>query len=175
MFTSELLASEYNPYYHNYILALGEVDLMEELENGTKDFLSLMDNVPDEKLGFSYAPGKWTLAESLVHMIDTERVFQYRALRFARNDTTNLPGFDQDAYVPNSNAGARSKSDIVEDYKAVRRSTLTLFKSFTPDMFLRKGVASGSQMSVRALGFIICGHQAHHLGIAKERYLNLNQ
>ncbi|WP_127020253.1 DinB family protein [Flagellimonas beolgyonensis] len=171
MFTSELPTSEYNPYYHTYILALGEVELMAELENGKKKFFALMESFPEEKLGHAYAEGKWTLAESLVHMLDTERVFQYRALRFARNDKTDLPGFDQDAYVPNSNAANRTKADILEEYKAVRESTLTLFRSFSDEVLERRGVASGSQMSVRALGYIICGHQAHHVKIARERYL----
>ncbi|MCB0374110.1 MAG: DinB family protein [Muricauda sp.] len=172
MLISELSTSEYNPFYHTYIQALGEVDLMQELEGGKKDFLLVLEGIPSERLSYAYAEGKWTLVESLVHMLDTERVFQYRALRFARNDTTNLPGFDQDTYVPNSNASSRTLQDLMEEYKAVRASTICLYRSFGEEMLLRKGVASGSQMSVRAMGFIICGHQAHHIRIIKERYLS---
>lgn len=169
---SELSLSEYNPFYHTYIQALGEVSLMEELENGKSILLSLMDNISEDKLSFAYGAGKWTLAEVLLHIVDTERIFQYRALRFARNDTTNLPGFDQDAFVPYSNASGRTIKDLAEEYEAVRDATLTLFKSFDDEALKRKGVASGSPMSVRALGFIISGHQAHHLRIIRERYLD---
>lgn len=172
MLISEISPSEYNPFYHTYIQALGPVDLMQELEGGKKDFLMVLEGMPTEKLSYAYAKGKWTLAEALVHMLDTERVFQYRALRFARNDSTNLPGFDQDMYVPNSNASSRTLNDLVEEYKAIRASTISLYSSFDDEMLLRKGVASGSQMSVRAMGFIICGHQAHHIKIIKERYLS---
>ena len=172
MLISEISPSEYNPFYHTYIQALGPVDLMQELEGGKKDFLMVLEGMPTEKLSYAYAKGKWTLAEALVHMLDTERVFQYRALRFARNDSTNLPGFDQDMYVPNSNASSRTLNDLVEEYKAIRASTISLYSSFDDEMLLWKGVASGSQMSVRAMGFIICGHQAHHIKIIKERYLS---
>lgn len=171
MLLSGLSASEYNSYYHTYIKALGEVSLMDGLINGKKEFLSLLEKIPEGKLSFAYAEGKWTLAEAIVHIMDTERVFQYRALRFARNDKTDLPGFDQDGFVPYSNAAMRTMQDMVEEYKAVRDSTLTLFKSFDVEALKRKGVASGSPMSVRAMGFIISGHQAHHVRIIRERYL----
>ena len=171
MLVSDLSISEYNPFYQTYINALGNVDLMNELRQGKKDFLSLVQHLPDDKLRFAYAEGKWSLAEALVHMIDTERIFQYRALRFARNDKTDLPGFEQDDYVPNSNARSRTKNDLMEEYTAVRDSTITLFKSFDQDMLKRVGKANGFPMSVGALGFIINGHQAHHIRIINERYL----
>tara|TARA_R110002012_G_scaffold30859_1_gene93248 strand:- start:4135 stop:4653 length:519 start_codon:yes stop_codon:yes gene_type:complete len=171
MVLSELPASEYNPFYQTYVMALGEVELIEELKRGKSIFLSLFEEIPEEKLNYAYAEGKWSLAEALVHMIDTERIFQYRALCIARNDKTPLPGFDQDTYVPYSNADNRSKSDLIEEYKAVRDSTISLFDSFDEEAIKRIGVASGSKMSVRALGFIICGHQAHHVRILRERYL----
>lgn len=171
MKTSDLSASEYNPFYHNYILSAGDNTLLSELERGKDELISFIENVPDEKLGYAYADGKWTLAELLVHVLDAERVFQYRALRFARNDETALAGFDQDIYVPQSNAGKRTKKDILEEYKTVRESTLSLFRSFSDEVLKRVGVASGSEMSTGAMGFVICGHQAHHLRIIKERYL----
>jgi len=171
MVLSELPSSEYNPFYQTYVMALGEVELIEELKRGKSTFLSLFEEIPEEKLNYAYAEGKWSLAEALVHMIDTERIFQYRALCIARNDKTPLPGFDQDTYVPYSNADNRSKSDLIEEYKAVRDSTISLFDSFDEEAIKRIGVASGSKMSVRALGFIICGHQAHHVRILRERYL----
>ncbi|WP_375324403.1 DinB family protein [Flagellimonas sp. GZD32] len=173
MLRSELPTSEYNNFYHTYILALGDIELLSGLKKGKEDFLSLLDQIPENKLGFAYAEGKWTLAEAIVHIIDTERVFQYRALRFARNDKTDLPGFDQDIYVPNSNASSRSLESLRNEYEAVRDSTLALFSSLGETALLRVGVASGSRMSVRALGFIISGHQAHHARILKERYLQM--
>jgi uncharacterized damage-inducible protein DinB len=144
---------------------------MEELHHGKQLFLSLLDETPKEKLEYAYAEGKWTLAEVLLHIIDAERVFQYRALRFARNDKTPLPGFDQDVYVPHSNASKRTIEDIKEEYMAVRQSTILLFNSFDDEALQRLGVSSGSPLSVRATGFIISGHQAHHLKIIRERYL----
>lgn len=171
MFLSELPSSEYNPFYHTYIMALGEVSLMDALLTGKEELLSLLEKIPESKLSFAYAEGKWTLAEVLVHIIDTERIFQYRALRFARNDKVDLPGFDQDLFVPYSNANGRTVEDLMAEYKAVRDSTITLFKPFDEGTLKRKGIASGSPMSVRAMGFIISGHQAHHLRIIRERYL----
>lgn len=172
MLNSELTVSEYNPYYQPYMDVLGEeVKLMDQLIDGKDIFISFLRDIPSEKLNFSYADGKWTLSEILMHLIDAERVFQYRALRFARKDSTPLPGFDQDIYVPESNANQRSKDAIVSEYAAVRESSINLFKSFSDDELKRLGSASGSDMSVRALGFVICGHQAHHLKIIRERYL----
>jgi len=172
MLVSELPSSEYNPFYQTYVMALGNVDLLEELKTGKSNFLSLFEKIFEEKLGFAYEEGKWTLAEAIVHTIDTERIFQYRALCIARNDKTPFPGFDQDAYVPYSNASNRTRKDLIEEYKAVRDSTISLFNSFDEESIKRIGTASGSKMSVRALGFIISGHQAHHIRIIEERYLS---
>ena len=171
MLLSELPTSEYNPFYHTYVMALGNVDLLDELRNGKQVLLSLLEEIPEEKLTYAYAEGKWTLAEALVHMLDTERIFQYRALCIARNDKSEFPGFDQDAYVPVSNANNRSKKDLINEYVAVRDSSITLFASLDEEALKRVGVASGSKMSVRALGFITSGHQAHHVRILRERYL----
>mgnify|MGYP001103818199 CR=1 FL=1 len=171
MVLSELSSSEYNPFYQTYVMALGNVELVEELNRGKDTLLSLFEEIPEEKLNYAYAEGKWSLAEVLVHMIDTERIFQYRALCIARNDKTPLPGFDQDTYVPFSNAANRTKIDLMEEFKAVRDSTISLFKSFDEEAIKRVGVASGSKMSVRALGFITSGHQEHHVKILRERYL----
>lgn len=171
MLISELPISEYNPFYHTYILALGDVNLLEELENGKQAFVSLMKDIDDSTLNYAYADGKWTLAEVLMHIIDAERVFQYRALRFSRNDRTPLPGFDQNVFVSGSNASKKLKEEIIQEYETVRNATLDLFKSFSSDVLKRVGIASDSEMSVRAMGFIISGHQAHHLNIIRKRYL----
>ncbi|MCR9227166.1 MAG: DinB family protein [Flavobacteriaceae bacterium] len=172
MVLSELPSSEYNPFYQTYIMALGNVELLEELTNGKEILLSVFEEIPEDRLNYAYAEGKWSLAEALVHMIDTERIFQYRALCIARNDKTPLPGFDQDTYVPFSNATKRSKIDLIREYNTVREATISLFTSFDEEALVRLGTTSGSKISVRALGFIICGHQAHHVRIIRERYLD---
>lgn len=171
MKTSELKSHEYNPYYRPYIEALGEVDLMKTLKKQIKNYPQFLSSIPEDKLTYSYAKGKWTVAEVLLHVLDTERVFQYRALRFARKDGTPLSGFDQDLYVPNSGANHRSLDSIIKEYKAIRESTIALYESFEEGILKRKGVASNSEVSIGALGFIICGHQCHHRNILRDRYL----
>ncbi|MBT8203858.1 MAG: DinB family protein [Eudoraea sp.] len=171
MRTSELHTNEYHEFYKPYIMALGDVDLMEMLQKQFVNFPQFLGSIPQEKLHYAYAEGKWTVAQVLVHILDAERVFQYRALRFARNDATPLPGFDQDAYVPYSGADQVSKEALVQQYQAIRQSTITLFSSFDKEALKRVGKASGVSMSVRALGFFCCGHQKHHRQILKDRYL----
>lgn len=167
----ELQPEDYNPFYQTYIDVLGDVELMDMLRRQLKNFPKFLDSLPDEKLDYAYAEGKWTIAEALLHVLDAERVFQYRALRFMRGDKTPLPGFDQDIFVPNSNADRRTKESIIEEYKVIRRSTIALYSNMNGQSLQRKGVASDSPMSVAALGFIICGHQKHHRNVIRERYL----
>ncbi|XLS27511.1 DinB family protein [Flavobacteriaceae bacterium M23B6Z8] len=171
MNVSELQSSEYHIYYKPYIEILGDVRLMEELERGSFDFIEVVSSIPEASFQKTYQSGKWTIAELLMHILDTERIFQYRALRFARNDATELPGFEQDVLITYSNANKRKKEDIKVEYQMIRGSTLTLYKHLSKEDLLRKGIASNSPISVRALGFLICGHQKHHLKILQERYL----
>lgn len=171
MHISELAKGDYHSFYEPYVKALGDVELMDMLEKQLHNFPQFLASIPKEKLNYRYAEGKWTIAEVLVHILDAERVFQYRALRIGRGDITPLPSFDQDAYVPQSNAAGRTMDSIIEEYKAVRKSTLCLFKSFPEKLLHRKGTASNSIVSVGALGFLICGHQKHHRNILRERYL----
>lgn len=172
MKASELKTGDYNSYYKTYIDKLGEdSELLKTLEKQLKNFPNFLKNIPKDKLQFAYAPEKWSVLEALIHIIDTERVFQYRALCFSRNDKTALPGFDQDNYVPESNANNRTISSVIEEYISVRSSTISLFSSLNDDVLKRIGTASESPMSVAALGFIICGHQRHHRDILRERYL----
>jgi uncharacterized damage-inducible protein DinB len=168
---TELKSGDYNPFYQTYIDVLGDVELLDILQNQLKNFPQFLESLPDDKLGYAYANGKWTIAEVLLHVLDTERVFQYRALRFMRGDVTPLPGFDQDIFVPNSNASRRTKESIIEEYKVIRRSTLALFSNMNGQTLQNKGIASDSPMTVAALGFIICGHQKHHRNVIRERYL----
>ena len=173
MKNSELVKGDYHPFYEPYIHALGDVELMEQLRKQKENFPRFIASIPDDKWQFSYGEGKWTIAEALVHVLDAERVFQYRALRFARNDKTNLPGFDQDAYVPYSEATKMTKEEFIEEYRAVRASTIALFSHFDQEILNRRGKANNSEMSVAALGFIICGHQRHHRNVIRSKYLGL--
>ena len=166
----DLHTGEYHPYYGRYIDILNGLELFGALESGMSLMSSLIDEIPKQKLYYAYAEGKWTVAEVLVHLMDTERIFQYRALRFARNDMSELVGFEQDDYVPHSRANQRTKNSILEEFMAIRTSSLTFFKSLDELSLLRVGKANGAKMSVRALAFVICGHQAHHFKILRERY-----
>lgn len=168
---SELKEGDYNSYYKTYVDKLGDSDLQATLEKQAKNFPNFMMSIPKEKLQYFYAEGKWTVLEALQHIIDTERIFQYRALRFSRNDKTPLQGFEQDDFIPESNANTKSIENMIEEYKTVRASTISLFASFDDDVLKRIGTASNSPMSVGAIGFITCGHQRHHRDIIRERYL----
>ena len=147
------------------------MELMDGLRTGMDHFVSQVNGIPEEKLTYAYGEGKWTVLEVLVHLIDTERIFQYRALRFYRNDKTALPGFDQDEYVPASNANKRTKESIIKEFLAVRQSTIALFETFEEGELNRTGLASSAKMSVGAAGLIISGHQKHHQAILENRYL----
>ncbi len=166
-----LPSTDYNPYYQTYIDKLGDVDLMVMMQNQLGNFPEFINSIPDEKWTFAYGLNKWTIAEVLLHVLDTERVFQYRALRFGRNDSTPIPGFDQDQYVPESNANSRSKESIIEEYRSIRKSSIALFSSFDEVILERWGTANGFKMSVAALGFVMLGHQKHHRDVIRERYL----
>lgn len=167
----ELQETEYHSYYSNYILMLDETELMEALKTTESEMLTFIKDIPEDRLLHRYKEGKWSIAEVLQHIIDTERIFTYRALRFARNDRTDIPGYEQDNYVPFSGADERSKEELMVDFKAARLNTVSLFHTFSNEMLLRSGTADGNLMSVRAIGFIISGHLRHHLKVMRERYL----
>ena len=165
--------NEYTPYFEQYLQLVSKEgkSIIEYLIDSQKNFESLLRNLPIEKHNFSYAEGKWTMKELIQHIIDTERIFSYRALCFARNDSTSLPGFDQDIFVENDNANDRDYYDLLDEMAVLRKSSVQLYKSFSEEALLRIGVASENKMSVRALGYLFSGHQIHHLNIVKERYL----
>ncbi|WP_297793108.1 DinB family protein [uncultured Eudoraea sp.] len=171
MKNSELKKEDYNPYYEPYIAALGDVQLLDMLKRQLVNFPQFIDSIPEDKFHYSYQEGKWTVAQVLLHILDTERVFQYRALRFARKDKTPLPGFDQDKFVMESNAENWTKQEMIDNYIIIRKSTIALFEKLPEEALARVGIASDSPMSVAALGFICCGHQKHHRNIIRERYL----
>lgn len=167
----EIDKSEFSPFYAGYIDHAGNMELIPGLISSAKNIKSLISSIPEENMNFAYAEGKWTIKELMLHIIDAERVFQYRALRFLRGDSTNLPGFEQDDYVPASNAHERSKESLLDEYDLIRKSTLKLYENAKPNQLSFVGTASGGPMSARALGFIIIGHETHHAKIIKERYL----
>lgn len=171
MTTTELKNTEYAPFYSTYIEKATNVDMFEELEICLHEFIKFVQNIPMDKFDYRYAEGKWTIKEIIQHIIDTERIFSYRALRISRNDTTALPGFDENEYVANTNAQERHLQSLLTELSLVRQCTLALFKSFSSDQLERSGVASNSDISVRAIGFILIGHQKHHQKIFEERYL----
>lgn len=164
---------EYAPFYKGYIqLAPQNMSIENALKHSFEAFSTYFKNLTEEQSLYSYADGKWTLKEVLVHCMDTERIMSYRALRFARGDKSELPGFNQDDFVPQSNANSRTVSDLIEEYSSLRQSTIQLFKSFNDDVLKRTGVGNGYTMSVRAIGFMISGHELHHLKVCKERYFS---
>ncbi|ARK11846.1 DinB family protein [Fibrella sp. ES10-3-2-2] len=165
-------ATEYSPYANTYVQLVPDgQDPIEQLRAQSAEVKLLLAGLTDEQALFRYAIGKWSIKESLLHMIDTERIFAYRALRISRGDQTPLPGFEQDDYVPNSYADARTLADLLLEYDTVRAATLSLLDSFTAASYERTGVASGHALSVRALAHIIPGHEAHHICLFRERYL----
>lgn len=141
--------------------------LEESLESAKEFFLSL----PADKLTWRYAEGKWTPKEILGHIIDTERIYAYRALRFARHDSTELHGFEQDNYITYARSNERTVPDMLDEFSAVRASSIALLKSLDADAFMRSGIASGRRLSVRGAAYVMAGHQLHHMKIIKERYL----
>lgn len=169
----KLSDSEYAVFYKTYINTLidNEFDIIENMEASYTAAKNLFENLPPEKQLFSYAPGKWTIKELVQHLIDTERVFAYRALCFSRNDVAELPGFDENQFIDNCNANDRPFGELLSEFDVIRASSVALFRSFTDEMLLRKGIANGNSMSVRAVGYIISGHLLHHLQVIKQRYL----
>ena len=163
---------EYASYFEQYIaLVSNGKSIIENLKSSQQLFDEVLRNLSEDKHNYVYAEGKWTLKELMQHIIDTERIFGYRALCFARNDSTDLPGFDQDIFVANDNANKRDYFEMLDEMKTLRKSTIQLYESFEDIALLRIGTASGNKISVRALGYLFSGHQIHHLNIVKERYL----
>lgn len=171
MTKKELNPGEYNSYYQLYIDKIGDVNIWEFLKTNHESVISFIKGIDESKFDYRYAEGKWSIKEVVLHLIDTERVFAYRALRIARKDKTELSGFDQNAYAVHGHADERNICDLLSEYKNVRLATISLFESFDEIALTEIGVVSNSPLSVRAVAFIIVGHEDHHLQIIKERYL----
>lgn len=158
-------------FYKNYVKQVDETDVLQALRLSGFRSQVLIHSIPAEKADHRYAEGKWTIREVLCHILDAERIFAYRALRFARNDKTNLHPFDENSYAPEANAAARSLKKIADEFSHLRASTVAMFEGFNEEMLHRKGTANNNEISVLALGFVIAGHEAHHRKILMERYL----
>lgn len=165
--------NEFKPYFTIYIepAVARNLEIIPLLELNLKETISFFKKIPANKELYAYAEQKWTIREILQHLIDTERIFCYRALRIARNDKTNLPGFDENDFARNSKANSRTLQDLTEEFKTVRHATLSLFRNFDAEDWTKTGMASNSEISLRAIGFIMAGHVIHHQRIIKERYL----
>ncbi|WP_430908826.1 DinB family protein [Maribacter sp. 2-571] len=169
---SALTLPEPPAYYARYIDLIGEEDqLIALLDKQLQNFPKFLKSIPAEKVHYAYGPDKWTIAQVLLHIFDTERVFQYRALSFARGDSTALPGFDQEVFAAGTDTGTRTMQSLIEEYEVVRRATLSIFRHMGLPSLERTGVASGLDWSVGAIGFFICGHQRYHRNLIRERYL----
>jgi hypothetical protein len=164
-------ADEYAPFYETYVSLVPEGDVVGTLARQLEETLVLLKNVPAAKEDFSYEPGKWSVKEVVGHMTDAERIFSYRALCIARGDKANLPGMNQEDYMQGATFSKRRLADLAAEFEYVRRATLSLFRHLSEEAWLRRGTANDNEVSVRALAYILAGHEAHHVGVLKERYL----
>jgi len=163
-------AGEYAPYYDRYISLVAGTDILATLDTQRRQTMLLLSGRDESEGDLRYAPDKWSAKQVLGHVCDTERIFAYRALRIARGDQTPLPGFEQDDYVKNGPFAKAPLAEIIEDYIAVRRATLTLLRNLDEAAWTRRGVASKNEVSVRALAYMIAGHELHHRRILEEKY-----
>lgn len=164
----DALATE---YYHRYIKLAPDENVVKALERNTKNFRKLLKKIPRKKVDKAYAEGKWTIKELLQHIIDAERVFAYRAITFARKDSAALPSFDENAWASNSMAAQRNWEDMVSEFKSLREANEMMFSSFDDGQLRAIGNASGKDINVLALGYIMSGHVEHHINVIRERYL----
>lgn len=163
-------SGEHVPYYSRYIALVPGDDAGPALATQIAETLGMLKDVDEPRALHRYQPGKWSVKEVLGHVMDAERVFAYRALRFARRDATALPGFDENTWVPAANFDRLPLADLLVEFAAVRAATVRLFRNLEPEALTRRGTANGDPVSVRALAWIIAGHERHHRGVLRERY-----
>ncbi len=166
------LSTEHPPYYQKYIDLVKNDNVLKALDEQIIKIQETISRIPVEKEDYAYADGKWTVKEVLGHIIDTERIMAYRALRFARKDKTPLSGFDQNTYIANANFNKQTLYNLAHEFAVVREANLSLFKNFDESNLDETGVANGTETSVRAVLFMIVGHATHHINVIKEKYLN---
>ena len=162
---------EFLPYYDTYIRLVPPGDILARLEAQLSETQALLRGLPASVSTYRYAPGKWSVSEVIGHLIDSERIFASRALRFARNDPTPLPGFEQDDYVRNAGFDAYPIAELASEFDSVRRSTILFFTHLDEAAWMRRGVANNAEITVRALAYIIAGHELHHREVLRTRYL----
>lgn len=162
---------EYAPYYDPYIRLVQDDQVIRALESQLKETATLLQTIPDDKGNYRYANGKWSIKELINHVVDTERIMSYRTLRFARNDEQPLLGFEENDYARFSKADHRSIADLSEEFQFIRRANILLFRTFDEEVLNRRGTANNNPVSVRALLYIIAGHEKHHMNVLRERYL----
>lgn len=162
---------EFDPYYQTYINKVAGEDALAAMQRQMEEWLPVLAGVGEERSLHRYAAGKWTMRQVLHHVADTERVFAFRGLWFARGFAGALPGFDQDVGVAGAQADAIAWAALIEEFRAVRAATIPLFAHLPDEAWMRAGVANGKRMTVRAVAFIIAGHAEHHLRMLRERYL----
>jgi hypothetical protein len=163
-------ADEYAAFYQKYIDTVSD-SVLAELDHQANSFPAFLNGISADKASFAYAEGKWTIKELVGHIIDTERIMVYRALRVGRNDKTPLPGFEENDYVSNAHFCDRTLQSLAEEFAVLRKANMYLLRSFTEEEIQRRGVSNGTDISVRALIFILAGHLNHHRTIIEQRYL----
>lgn len=163
-------STEYAPFYAAYVASVPEDDVLAALRASGRELAGTLASVPESRAGYRYAEGKWSIREVAGHLIDAERIFSYRALRVARGDTTPLAAFDENDYVRTAGSDARVLTELADELALVRESSLRLFASLPAEAWTRRGVASGREVTVRALAYITAGHGRHHHRILRERY-----
>lgn len=162
--------SEYNPYYSKYIALVPAGDILDVLQQSGRETAGLLRDLPDDRAGYRYAPGKWTVRQVLSHVTDTERAFTFRAFWFARGGPGELGSVDPDPFVAQAFAEERGIENLVDEFEALRADTVALFRSLPPDTWTRTGRAAGNTFSVRAFPYLIAGHEMHHRSLLRERY-----
>jgi uncharacterized damage-inducible protein DinB len=158
-------------FYKGYVENVKDMDVLEALQQSSKVALNIFRTIPEEMGQYRYADGKWSIKELFNHMMDAERIFAYRALRFSRNDKTPLSGFEENDYAPVANAHGRTVTHLCDEMERLRATTIDLYASFTPEMLQREGTANNNKLSVVNLGYVIAGHETHHRKVIVERYL----
>lgn len=164
-------ADEHAEYYSRYVSRVPDGDILDLLRQQITETAAYLRAIPESKGDFAYAPGKWSIKKAIGHMADVERVMLYRALTFARNDKTDLPGFDENQWAEDFNAADRTLADLIDELEVVRSATIQFAKHLTDQEQARRGKANGQPVTVRALLYIIAGHERHHVALFRERYL----
>ena len=163
--------NEYPVYFQNYVDKVVGDDIIKALKDQVIDIQAIISEIPEEKESFAYAEGKWTIKQVIGHIIDTERILGYRAMRFERKDTTPLPGFDENLFVANAAFNKQTLYSLAHEFAIVREANVSLFQTFDEEAYSQMGIANGNNVSVRSILYMIAGHATHHLGVIKSKYL----